>query len=198
MKVLPVRDPKKDFWEREEKDGVLKVPIGGMCHQAEHGIRILAEELCEMRDVLEGEGRVNVVLPAGTGTTAFYLNKHLKLMDARFNVYTVPVSGDKDYLERLFQQLSVMPSDFPVDVKVGFPHVLDCEKIKFAQPKKEYLEIWKDFQDQGICFDLIYAPRCWSAVKNEWHIFEKDPLIYIHTGGTSGNQSQLLRYNNLD
>jgi len=39
-------------------------------------------------------------------------------------------------------------------------------------------------------FDLLYAPSMWLALLEE----TKEKILYIHSGGVSGNESMLQRY----
>jgi 1-aminocyclopropane-1-carboxylate deaminase/D-cysteine desulfhydrase-like pyridoxal-dependent ACC family enzyme len=48
-------------------------------------------------------------------------------------------------------------------------------------------------------FDMVYAVKTWHTLFQHWHKISNDfsNLIYVHTGGTSGNVSQLRRYQRL-
>lgn len=72
-----------------------------------------------------------------------------------------------------------------------------CRKIKFPLLWKFYFSKWKFYfsadikQECQIEFDLLYDMLGLSiALKREW----KNPLLYIHQGGISGNSSMLERY----
>ena len=44
--------------------------------------------------------------------------------------------------------------------------------------------------DSGVEFDLLYAPGMWKALLEQ----TDEEVLYIHSGGVSGNESMLKRY----
>jgi 1-aminocyclopropane-1-carboxylate deaminase/D-cysteine desulfhydrase-like pyridoxal-dependent ACC family enzyme len=42
----------------------------------------------------------------------------------------------------------------------------------------------------GIEFDLLYAPAMWEALLEQ----TQEEILYIHSGGVSGNETMLKRY----
>jgi len=42
----------------------------------------------------------------------------------------------------------------------------------------------------GIEFDLLYAPGMWKALLEQ----TSEDILYIHSGGVTGNESMLKRY----
>ena len=116
--------------------------------------------------------------------------------------------------------LSQMQSLDAVSDNLGrYPTIVPCEpKRSFARPCRVHWDIWNTLRDQskGIEFDLIYAPRCWELLIEQYGSSEsrsssrycldstvlKDAwpgcgVIYYHCGGVEGNESQVLRYNKL-
>lgn len=67
-------------------------------------------------------------------------------------------------------------------------------KFHFAKPYKELLQLWQRAKSEtGIEFSLIYDSVGLCAVLENRALFKK-PLLYIHQGGTFGNESMLKRY----
>jgi 1-aminocyclopropane-1-carboxylate deaminase/D-cysteine desulfhydrase-like pyridoxal-dependent ACC family enzyme len=64
------------------------------------------------------------------------------------------------------------------------------KKYHFAKPYPEFLRIQKKLLDAGIEFDLLYAPGMWKALLEQ----TDEEIMYIHSGGVTGNESMLARY----
>ena len=165
--------------ERAEK-GTLFVPQGGAAPMAQEGVRILAEEILRWkRD--SGFERCTVATPSGTGTTALFLRKFLP---PSVTVVTAPSVGDGRTLRTQWRSL---------DCEVPHPLVLErLGKIPFARPMPLFLSTWRELKEQGIEFDLLYAPRMWLELLEEPSL--PDPVLYVHSGGVSGNETQLAKY----
>lgn len=161
----------------------LFIAEGGRCLQAEQGIKQLAKEIlnfCRRHKLQEPV----IMLPAGTGTTALFLQKNLP-----FKVLTCACVGNKEYLHKQFFELEP-DSDC-------WPTVLTTEnKYHFGKLYPEFYQIWKELKLQTkIEFDLLYDPLGWITLldylqKNNL----KQEVIYIHQGGLIGNESMLPRY----
>jgi 1-aminocyclopropane-1-carboxylate deaminase/D-cysteine desulfhydrase-like pyridoxal-dependent ACC family enzyme len=65
------------------------------------------------------------------------------------------------------------------------------KKYHFAKPYIEFLEIQQKLLSAGVEFDLIYAPSLWKCLIEQTN----EEILYIHSGGVSGNESMLERYN---
>jgi len=90
-----------------ESDKVLFIPQGGAWDGAELGVANLAEELRQQIQSLRANKclalkKPIIFLASGTGTTAFYLSKHV--VDFA-KVVAVPVSGDEKYLVKQMRWL---------------------------------------------------------------------------------------------
>lgn len=157
------------------KDEELFIPEGGHFVEAEYGIKILADELKAYN--------MDIFLPSGTGTTALYLQKHLKQ-----KVYTCACVGGEAYLKKQFLELEEDESVHPT--------ILTLEKkYHFGKLYREFFEIWIELKnDTGIEFDLLYDPLGWITLLAFKAQFKKE-ILYIHQGGLVGNESMLLRYN---
>lgn len=183
----------------------LFIPQGGAWEGAEPGISHLAEELMHQMDQLRRDNLLHshrkpiIFLPSGTGTTAFYLQKHLGQF-AR--VVTVPVSGDERYLIKQMKWLADRHSKTDSLEAPLFPDVLRPRLSgSFADIRKEKLAIWKELQRAAngqFDFDLIYAPKAWEEVMlalDEGRLgSNQEDILYYHTGGVEGNVSMLGKF----
>lgn len=162
----------------------IVIPQGGACAEAEFGIRSLADEINQWVADKQA-GNCCVFLPSGTGTTAFYLQQNTSLP-----VFTTPCIGNAGYLQTQWQGLS---SD-----TTRYPSIIEAEQpARFGQPHPEYFQLWQSLLDKtGIEFDLLYDPPGWLTLLEKRHHLTEN-VIYIHCGGTTGNQSMILRYNYL-
>lgn len=147
---------------------------GGADNSAKEGIDLLAKEIKE-----ECPSSIkSLATPAGTGTTALYLAIALP----EFKVYTTPAVGDKEYLLEQMSALEEVPNNLVI---------LESEKkYHFAKPYKDLYEMYLKLKQSDIEFDLIYAPKLWRLLLEQ----TDEEILYIHSGGTTGNESMLQRY----
>ncbi|WED22908.1 pyridoxal-phosphate dependent enzyme [Vibrio sp. JC009] len=163
---------------------ILTIPEGGRSPLAEEGVKKLAQEILDWK-VMERHENLTVALPAGTGTTALYLQKHLG--QCNIDVLTCACVGGEDYLRMQFNEL---------DSEAPHPTILGTEiKHPFGRLIKENYEIWKELEEQThVEFELLYDPLMWRCLK-KWIPENQDKtLLYIHQGGTMGNETMLPRY----
>jgi len=146
---------------------------GGAVEEARLGLEVLADEIRE-----SGLHVRSLATPSGTGTTALFL----ALCLPEYKVYTTPCVGDAEYLR---SQMSVL-SELPTNLLILEPK----RKYHFAKPHVELLHVWQKLLSTKIEFDLIYAPSMWMALLEQ----TKEDILYIHSGGVSGNESMLQRY----
>ena len=158
-------------------DDVCLVHQGGAVQEAKEGLAVLAEELQLQLRECENPPQA-LATPSGTGTTALFL----ALAMPEFTIYTTPCVGDVAYLE---QQMSAL-HPIPRNLKILKPK----KKYHFAKPYAEFLEIYQKLKSTGIEFDLLYAPAMWQALLEQTN----ERVLYIHSGGVSGNTSMLQRY----
>ncbi len=156
------------------------VPQGGADKIAEVGIKVLADEISAWMDEKKIKN-LNIITPAGTGTTAYYLAKSLP----ECKIITTPVVGDENYLKVEMSALGKYPDNL---------YIINTEKkYHFAKPYREFFQIYKELKEIDIEFDLIYAPKMWLSLLQNLEKFEGD-VLYVHSGGISGNESMLKRY----
>jgi 1-aminocyclopropane-1-carboxylate deaminase len=176
------------FYEKIESlhqninDRTLFVPQGGADPLAEEGVKVAAMEIASWAQT-RGLKELTVVTPSGTGTTALYLRKHLP---ATIDVVTVPVIADAKALKMQWSKL--LPHH------ESLPRILDSiGPWPFAKPNPTFYEIWKKLREAGIVFDLLYAPKTWLELLRAYDRLQS-PILYLHSGGVSGNASQIEKY----
>ena len=154
-------------------DKTFIIDQGGAVKEAKEGLEVLAEEIRSANLNLK-----SLATPSGTGTTALFLALSLP----EFKVYTVPCVGDSDYLKEQMQALHKLPDNLVI--------LQPLKKYHFAKPYSDFLDIYKKTLNSGIEFDLLYAPSMWIALLEQTN----EEIMYIHSGGVSGNESMLKRY----
>lgn len=147
---------------------------GGAVEEAQKGLEVLAKELREAN--LKSK---ILATPSGTGTTALFLAKAMP----EYKVYTTPAIGDVEYLKEQMMALS----DIPKNLEILHPP----KKYHFAKLYPEFYDIYKKLLKTGIEFDLLYAPAMWLRLLE---LKDEEEIIYIHSGGVSGNETMLSRY----
>lgn len=146
---------------------------GGAVSEAKEGLEVLANEIREANLPIK-----SLATPSGTGTTALFLALALP----EYKVYTVPCIGDVEYLKEQMQTLYPLPKNLII--------LQPSKKYHFAKPYKEFFEIYKKTKDAGVEFDMLYAPSMWLSLLKSTN----EEILYIHSGGVSGNDSMLKRY----
>ena len=164
-----------------QDETILQIEEGGREPYAEYGVKILADEILEWKKE-QGIDALNIFLPAGTGTTALYLQKN-----SSDKVFTTPCVGSVAYLKKQFLMLEENEKNHPIIITPS-------KKRHFGKLYRESYNIWLKLQhEMGVEFDLLYDPHGWLTLLENPELFEK-PLLYIHQGGLLGNESMLKRY----
>lgn len=146
---------------------------GGAVEEARLGLEVLAEEIRAQNLHVK-----SLATPSGTGTTALYLALSLP----QYRVYTTPCVGDSSYLREQMSALHEIPNNLTI--------LEPQKKHHFAKPYREFLEIQQKLLSAGVEFDLIYAPSLWKCLIEQTN----EEVLYIHSGGVSGNESMMRRY----
>ena len=154
-------------------DKTFIIHQGGADTLAKEGMEVLAQEIRDTNLHVEA-----LATPSGTGTTALYLALALP----EYKVYTTPCIGDVEYLKKQMQALHVIPDNLVI--------LKPSKKYHFAKLYPEYYEIYTTLLKSGIEFDLLYAPGMWKVLEEQ----TTETILYIHSGGVSGNESMLSRY----
>lgn len=181
---------------------MLFVPRGVSGPLAEIGLKLLAEEIDAHFQTIRTQKTqsVLVVLPSGTGTTATFLNRHLQALSKRGQIYQAKTVGvsvalkPEDLKSEIEAQHPNEPTGYPT-----FTHP-SKKRIPFARPDPHVKAVWCAVKRRGLLLDLIYGPVAWMS------LFEMLPSIdpescevyYVHTGGITGNDTQLHRYATLE
>ncbi|PAF52551.1 hypothetical protein [Helicobacter sp. 13S00477-4] len=155
---------------------VIFIPQGGACQIASLGINKLALEL--FLDIKDLKNPM-IFCTSGSGTSAAYLGHYLP------NVYTTPACGDKAYLRVLLNSICF-----------GTPVEILSLKTKppFAKPDIRLYKIYEEWLKLGVEFDLIYDCLGWLCLSEHMKLFEDREIVFIHSGGLSGNGTQKERY----
>ena len=167
---------------RFEKDKEsLFIAQGGAMPQARYGLELLAKEILAFK-AQKNINNLAVITPSGTGTSSLYLQHALGSVP----LFTVSAVASSEYLKKSWQKL---------EKRGPSPHILETKKrYRFAKPYKEFFKLYDYLLKQGVEFDLIYAPVMWQAVKEHQEQLASYTLLYVHSGGVSGNVTQLQRY----
>ncbi|MEQ9022151.1 MAG: hypothetical protein RLN82_05250 [Pseudomonadales bacterium] len=165
-----------------ETPSVLYIPEGGRSAESEPGIALLAQEI-EQWIMAEQLANPRVMLPSGTGTMAFYLQKHLS-----FEVLTCPCVGSPDYLQAQFAKLEPRGKRQPTILRPK-------QKYHFGKLYSEFYQVWQQLNSEtAIEFDLLYDPLGWLCMEEYRSLNPREDLIYLHQGGQLGNRTMLERY----
>ncbi|HOI83087.1 MAG TPA: 1-aminocyclopropane-1-carboxylate deaminase, partial [Campylobacterales bacterium] len=157
----------------------LVIRQGGADEYARAGLKLLAAELNEFARLRNLKNPI-AITSSGTGTTAGYLSDYLD-----FECLTTPCVSDAQFLNGEFERLEVRKK----------PTILETnDKIAFAAPHPKLLAIHKELLLAGLEFDLIYDAKCWLAIVENLGYFEGRDVIFVHSGGLLGNETQLARY----
>jgi len=152
---------------------------GGATQAAKEGLEVLAAEIRQQKKKGEIPEDVHALAtPSGTGTTALFL----ALVLPEYRIYTTPCVGDVEYLKEQMSALAPLPENLTI--------LAPKRKYHFAKPYREFLEIYKKLLQSGVEFDLLYAPAMFEALLDR----SDEKVLYIHSGGVSGNESMLARY----
>eukprot|EP00644_Phytophthora_capsici_P015564 jgi/Phyca11/127564/e_gw1.70.117.1 len=192
----------------------LYVPQGAAFPEAQEGVQLLAQEINEYIRTLWPDKQFSIVLPCGTGTIALYLAQHLH---PEIKLYAVPCVGDAEYLLQQFQQLI---DEDPTLETALLPRVLvPKRKNRFGRLWWPLFDMYQEvLQETKVDFDLVYGAFAWHTLFSDQRVLNEvlgrnsttdvvsyygkptqldsteRELMYIHTGGTSGNATMLERY----
>jgi 1-aminocyclopropane-1-carboxylate deaminase len=155
----------------------------------------LAREIFEhFRNIAPHKNQIHVYLPSGTGTTAHFLHRNLLLLSENTGIqpYTVGVSIAMTPQNLLASVQRSHPAEpgYPI-----FAHPSQG-RIRFAEPNARVKSMWCFMKRKGIDLDLIYGPVAWMLLFEQLPSIDhsKAEVYYVHTGGLTGNASQLKRY----
>lgn len=139
-------------------------------------------------------------------------------MDIR--VVVIPCVGDGSYARRQMLSLSTIMGasvdDIPTilapapenSIRSHYHRGKDTEYFTFGEPDERILHTFESMRDEyGLVLDLLYGAPAWTIMLRHWDTLPSvdldfDPInplagreiMYVHTGGLEGINSQLLRY----
>jgi 1-aminocyclopropane-1-carboxylate deaminase/D-cysteine desulfhydrase-like pyridoxal-dependent ACC family enzyme len=160
------------FIKSLKDEETLIIEEGGRIKESEYGIKLLAEEVNEYAL----KHNLKIFLPSGTGTTAYFLSKHVNV-----EVLTVACIGDERYLKKQFKWLG--GGKIPTVLKPR-------KKYHFGKLYPELYTLWIELKNAGIEFDLLYDPIGWDTIM----YYNLKDILYIHQGGILGNETMIKRY----
>lgn len=187
------------------------IPQGGACASALAGTQKLAEEIVSYWTKVSDGRPLSVVLPGGTCSTAALLHWAMKGLTRRANVdiqvVVIPCVGDASYSSRqmnaLYSQMGMLCDDLPM-VLPPSPEGdrFSDEYFTFGQPDPLILETFERMRSENqIVLDLIYGAPSWTILLRHLRptrlhrsVFAGREIMYVHSGGLEGINSQLLRY----
>jgi 1-aminocyclopropane-1-carboxylate deaminase/D-cysteine desulfhydrase-like pyridoxal-dependent ACC family enzyme len=168
----------------------LFIPQGGHSPSAELGLRELARELTAyMNRALPPEKPVLIFLPAGRGTSAYYLARNLE-SNRRVTVAAVACACTTDELATEMGLLSGSRTRLPSNLQLWGTPMLGA----FAKPYRPFVDAYRELLDSGLYIDLVYGGPAWHALGHRLAAFTEHEILYVHTGGLVGNESMLQRY----
>jgi 1-aminocyclopropane-1-carboxylate deaminase len=172
------------YTNKMNKGSLARFVLQGIEGQdAKKGMERIAKEIKEdlIRENIDVEN-LCVCLPAGTGTSAFYLRQFLECP-----VVCTPCISNKAYLLQQFNSFSSKGEFFPL--------ILESKKnYSFGKLYIDFFELYKQMKTKvNIEFDLLYDMKMLTALKENLHELPKT-ILYLHCGGQEGNASMLARY----
>ena len=177
-----------------KENNAIFINQGGNVEQDE-GIEKLARQILNL-----GKNNLCVFCASGSGISAFLLQKELDSID----VITTPCVGGREFLIKQFEKFSSLiesRTSFESKFRPLFESpfktptiILPKKKYHFAKPNIDLLNIYKEWLNKGIEFDLIYDCVMWKAIEDNLQNLEYENYLFLHSGGLSANESILERY----
>ena len=184
------------IWELAASDPeAILIPEGGACSASEAGIKALSQEISHWAEERQLED-LKVMLPSGTGTSAYYLQKHLPC-----DVLTCACVGGPDYLRKQMHQLEQADDRLPTILTKLPEEYSAIKKFHFGKTYQDFYDVWAELKSEtGVEFDLLYDPLGWLYLlgflngKTLTATNETPTIVYLHQGGLKGNESMFARY----
>ena len=218
-------DPPPNLVPPVDGDSVW-IPQGAASEVAIAGTRLLAQEIWQYWSEHGRGRPLSVVLPGGTCSTALLVHQALlKLQQQQqqkeqvldIQVVVIPCVGDDGYARRQMLSLNTRTngngddipailSPAPEDTSYFGQHSSTGTKegyFSFGEPHASILNVFREMKEENeVLLDLLYGAPAWTIMLRHWRT--KDPhsllsgreIMYVHSGGIEGINSQLLRYKN--
>ena len=192
-------------WDRDRpgaSGSVLLVPQGGATEHAQLGCFSLGQDVVRWWDARLPSSpgrRLVVALPAGTGTTAYFLHQYLRCR-TDISVLCVAAVGNAEYTRQQMAKLqgcgATAASSLPVVLDPPRAGCTGKQRYRFGGTASDLLAVWQALEAAHLAPDLLYAPVAWAALAERARDLSAgdNELLYVHTGGAEGVPSQLERY----
>lgn len=180
FRTIRSRDSLPDSLQLEYKDWYF-IPEGGLGAEAIPGIEQLALEIKNQFDTWPDM----IVLPMGTGTTAFVLRHFIPVSTRILGIRAVADDGLRDRLENRFSSLT--SNSRHLEIVEGY------EWGGFGRYDAKLIE-WLNRVESSfqLPLDLVYNSKAFYALHHlisAGEISADQSILYIHTGGLQGNRS---------
>jgi 1-aminocyclopropane-1-carboxylate deaminase len=198
------------------------VPQGGASGIAQAGSRLLANEIVSYWAEHGAKRPLSVFLPGGTCTTALFLHQAIHMLQQEQSlqerldiaIIVIPCVGDEGYARRQMLALNTQFKGEMIDIPTILPATPDDSYFgqtsgkenksyfQFGEPMSSILDVYSEMRDDcKVILDLLYGAPAWAILLRHWRakIAGSSPLagreiMYVHSGGIEGINSQLLRY----
>lgn len=196
----------------------LWIPQGGSSDMAVVGCERLAHEIIDYWQEKGRDRPLTVCLAGGTCTTAALVHMALQ-QDARsasmdIQLVVVPCVGDASYAQRqmiaLYEQVGANNVNIPLVLpSCPVSNSQSTEEgggyLAFGEPSVDILDTYNEMKDRhDLPLDLLYGAPAWTILLRHWREMEKNDdssplapdreIMYVHSGGLEGVNTQLLRY----
>lgn len=155
----------------------LFIHQGGILEFALKGMTALAIELKESVG-----GSPLIFYTSGSGVGVIALQKALDVHFSSAELVAINCAGSEMSLREKAKLYGV-----------GHMKILHSPFV-FAKPKKAIWEMREYLAQNGILFDLIYDSSAFCVIKEHLDKFSQRDIIFIHSGGLTGDISQEQRY----
>jgi len=147
---------------------------GGALSHAEEGMATLANEIF-LWSKINNITDFSVFLPSGTGSSAFFLQKHLNTQGIIITVYK-----NNDLRQGEFQKFG---TSYLTALVIETNH-----KTKYGHLDSTLLKTITDIEEaSNISFDRVYDPKGFQSIFDNRDLFSNKPILYIHCGGLTSN-----------
>ena len=178
------------FWRAQGRGRPLSVCVpGGTCATA----LILHQELQKLIDSLDISVDIRVVAVPCVGDDAYARRQMMALSLANGG------QGLSSEIPAVLTPSASASSYFGQSSK-------DNAYFQFGKPEVALLETFREMKNEnGVVLDLLYGCPAWTVLLRHWRssatrlLSEADPIagreiMYVHSGGLEGINSQLMRY----
>lgn len=154
----------------------LFIPQGGTIEWAMHGMEALAQEL------RESVGKKPLIFyTSGTGVGVIALRKALDVHFPQATLCALNCTNSKE-----LAHLCVLHNVAHIEI-LSVP-------FAFAKPKRAIWDMRQYLADNGLICDLIYDSPAFCTIKAYLDDFKHKDLVFIHSGGLTGDITQKPRY----